>query len=150
MMMSLRDDKSFNVVGSSGVIFNSSLAVPKKQLYLVLPYMEKMSALVRSGLARSLHKRLPFCKVKIAFKTSNRLRNYFSFTDVVPEPLRSCQIYNFTCESCNASYIGKTFRHRKVRVSKHQVVSSQTSKHLNRTLSTSVRDHILDCNHMVA
>ena len=43
------------------------LTVPKK-LYLVLPYMWKMSALVKSGLIRSLHKRLPFCKVKIAFE----------------------------------------------------------------------------------
>ena len=51
------------------------LTVPKKQLYLVLPFMEKMSALVKSGLARSLHKSLPFYKVRIVFKTSNRLRN---------------------------------------------------------------------------
>ena len=95
------------------------LTVPKKQLYL-------MSALVKSGLARSLHKRLPFCKVRVVFKTSNRLRNYFSFKDVVPEPLRSCRIYNFTCGSCNASYTGKTFTHMKVRVSEHQGVSPRT------------------------
>ena len=126
------------------------LTLPKKQLYLVLPYMGKMSALVKSGLARSLHKHLTFCKVRIVFKTSNRLRNYFSFKDVVPEPLRSCQIYNFTCGSCNASYTGKTFRHMKVRVSEHQGVSPRTGKHLKGTLSTSVRDHMLDCNHMVA
>ena len=49
--------------------------VTKEQLYLVLPYMEKISALVKSGLTRSLHKRLPFYKVRIVFKTSNRLRN---------------------------------------------------------------------------
>ena len=72
------------------------LAVPKKQLYLVLPFMGKMSALVKSGLDRSLDKRLSFCKVRIVFKTSNRFRNYFTFKDVVPEPLRSCQINNFT------------------------------------------------------
>ena len=126
------------------------LTVPKKQLYLVLPFMGKMSALVKSGLARSLHKRLPFCKVRVVFKTSNRLRNYFSFKDVVPEPLRSCQIYNFTCGSCNASYTGKTFRHMKVRVSEHQGVSPRTGKHLKGTLSTSMRDHMLDCNHIVA
>ena len=29
--------------------------------------MGKMSALVKSGLTRSLHKRLPFCKVRIVF-----------------------------------------------------------------------------------
>ena len=53
------------------------LTVPKKQLYLVLPLMVKMSALVKSGLIRSLHKRLSFCKVKIVFKTSNRLEKLF-------------------------------------------------------------------------
>ena len=97
------------------------LTVPKKQLYSVLPFMEKMSALVKSGLARSLHK--PFCKVKIVFKTSNCLRNSFRCKDVVPEPLHSCQIYIFRCRSCNASYIGKTFRHMKVRVLEHQGLS---------------------------
>ena len=76
--------------------------------------MGKMSALVKSGLIRSLHKGLPFYKVKIVFKTSNHLKNYFSFKDVVPKPLCSCQISNFTCG--NASYIGKTYRHMKVRV----------------------------------
>ena len=104
------------------------LTVPKKQLYLVLSFMGKMLALVKSGLVRSLHKRLPFCKAKIAFKTSNRLKNYFSFKDVVPEPLRYCQIYNFTCGSCNASYSGKNFRHVKVRVSEHEGVSPREFK----------------------
>ena len=82
-----------------------------------------MSALVKSGLIRSLCKCLPFCKVKIVFKTSNRLKNYFSFKDAVPEPLPSTQMYNFTCGSCNASYIGKTSRHLKLSVSEHQGVS---------------------------
>ena len=82
------------------------LTDPNKQLYLVSPFVGKMPALVKSGLARSLHKHLPFCKVEIVFKTSNRLKNYFSFKDVILKPLRSCQIYDFTCGSCNASYIG--------------------------------------------
>ena len=38
----------------------------------------------------------------------------------------------------------------KVRVSEHQGVSPQTGKHLKATFSTSVRDHTLDCNHLVA
>ena len=120
------------------------LTLPKKQIYLVLSFMGKMSALVKSGLIRSLHKRLPFCKVKIVFKTSNCLKNYFSFKDVVPEPLRSCQTYNFMCRSSNASYIGKTFRHMAVRVSKHQGVSPRAGKHLKGTLSTFLRDDMLD------
>ena len=102
-----------------------------------------MSALVKSWLVRSLRKHLPFFQVKIVFKTSNHLTNSFSFKDVVPEPLHSCQIYNFTCGSCNASYTGKTFR-------QHQGVSPQKSKHSKGTLSTSMRDHMVDCNHVVA
>ena len=38
----------------------------------------------------------------------------------------------------------------KVRVSEHQGVSPRTGKHLKGTLSTSVRDHMLHCNHAVA
>ena len=95
------------------------LTVPKRLLYLVLNFWGKISALVKSGLTRSLHKRVPFCKVKTVFKTSNCLKNYYSFKYVVAEPLRSCQIYNFTCGSCNASYTGKPFRHMKVRISEH-------------------------------
>ena len=112
--------------------------------------MGKMLALVKYQLARSLHKCLPFCKIKIAFKISNRLKNYFIFKDVVPEPLRSCLIYNFTCGSCNASYIGKTFRHMKIRVPEPQGVSPRTGKHLKGTLSNSVKDHMLHYNHIVA
>ena len=86
------------------------LAVLKKQLYLVLPFMKKMSDLVKFGPFDHYIKCLPFCKFKIVLKTSNRLTNYFDFKNIVCEPLHSSQIFNFTCGSCNASYIGKTFR----------------------------------------
>ena len=38
----------------------------------------------------------------------------------------------------------------KVRDLEHQGVSLGTGKHLKETFSTSVRDHMLDCNHTVA
>ena len=126
------------------------LTVPNKQIYLVLPFMGELSALVKSGLIRTFHKRLLFRKINIVFQTSNRLKNYFSLKDVVPEPLSSCQIHNFTCGYCNASYIGKSFRHLKVRISEHLGVSPRTGKHWEGTLLTSVKDHMLDCNHVVS
>ena len=72
------------------------LTFPKKLLYLVLPFIGKMSALVKSGLIRSLHGRLPFWKVKIILKPSKRVKNYFNFKGIIPEPLHSCQVYNLT------------------------------------------------------
>ena len=86
-----------------------------------------MSALVKSGLINSLYKRLPFCEVKIFFKACHRLENYFSFKDIIPEPLRSCQSYNFTCRNSNASYTGKTFRDMKVKVSNHWLLDIKES-----------------------
>ena len=47
-------------------------------------------------------------------------------------------------------YYGKTYRHMKVRISEHQGVSPRTGKRVKGTLSTSVRDHMLNCNHTVA
>ena len=38
----------------------------------------------------------------------------------------------------------------KVRVSEHQGQSPQTGKHLKAILSTSMRNHMLDCNHVVS
>ena len=38
----------------------------------------------------------------------------------------------------------------KVRVSEHQSVSPRTGKRVKGTLSTSVRDHMPDCDHRVA
>ena len=85
------------------------LTVPKKKLYLVLAFMGEMSALVKFGLIRSLHKHLPFCKVKIVFKTSNRLNIYFSFKDVVPEPLRFAKFIIFRAEAAMLHTLVKPF-----------------------------------------
>ena len=87
--------------------------------------------------------------MRVIFQTNNRLRNYFRFKGSVDETLRSNLIYKFSCGSCTASYIGKTYRHFKVRVSEYQGVSSRTGKPVKGILSTSVRDHMLVCDHKV-
>ena len=92
---------------------------------------------------------MKFCKLRVIFQTYNRLRNYFHFKDSVPETLQSDLIYKFSCGSCTASYIGKTYRHFKVRVSEHQGVFPRTGKPVKGILSTSLRDLILVCDHKV-
>ena len=125
------------------------LTVPKKELNITLPFLGSNSYLLKAKLTKSSQKHIKFCKLNVVFKTSTRLRNFFRFKDKIPEPLLSCLIYKFTCGSCNASYIGKTYRHMKVRVSEHQGVSPRTGKALKGTMSTSVRDHMLICDHKV-
>ena len=86
-------------------------------------------------------------KLRVIFQTNNKLRNYFRFKDSVHETLRSNLIYKFSWGSCTACYIGKTYRHFKVRDSEHQGVSPRTGKPVKGTLSTPVRDHMLVCDH---
>ena len=84
-----------------------------------------------------MNKHMKFCKLRVIFQTTviiettrlrnnnniNRLRNYFRFKDFVAETLWSNLINKFSYGSCTAYYIGKTYRHFKVRVSEHQGVS---------------------------
>ena len=120
--------------------------VPKLELRIVLPYLGDISSITKKRLNRCISKRLTFCK--LIFQTGNRLKNYFRFKDRVPENLQSNFVYKFKCGSYTASYYGKTYRHMKVRVSEHQSVSPRTR--VKGTFSTSVRDHMLDCDHRVA
>ena len=123
--------------------------VPKKELIIILPCLGKMSQIVKTRLTKTMNKHMKFCKLRVIFQTNNRLKNYFRFKDSVPETLRSSLIYKFSCGSCTASYIGKTYRHFKVRVSEHQGVSPRTGKPVKCNLSTSVSDHMLLCDHKV-
>ena len=124
-------------------------SAPKKELRITVPYLGKMPQIVKNRLTKTLNKHIKFGKFRVIFQTNNRLRNYFRFKDSVYETLRSNLIYKFSCGSCTASYIGKTYRHFKVRVSEYQGVSPRTGKPVKGTLSTSVRDHMFLCDHKV-
>ena len=96
-------------------------------LAVFLPYFDKMSQVVKTRLIRAMNKHMKFCKLSY-FQTNKRLRNFFRFKHFVPETLRSSLVYKLLCGSSTPSYIGKTYRHFKIRVSEHQGVSPRTSK----------------------
>ena len=96
-----------------------------------------------------MNKDLKFYKLRVVFQTNYRLRDYFRFKESVPETLQSNLSYKFLCGSCTASYIGKTYRHIKVRVSEHHGVFRRTGKPVKGTSFISVRDNMLVCDHKV-
>ena len=95
-----------------------------------------MSQLVKTRLTKTMNKHLKFYKLRVVFQSNYRLRDYFRFKESVPETLQSNLIYKFLCRSCTACYIGKSYRHFKVRVSGHHGVFLRTGKPLQCTLST--------------
>ena len=80
----------------------------KKKLFIVLPYLGNFSLALRTHLQNSINKNLPFCKIKVIFKSTTRLSNFFRFKDKVPFNLHSNVVYKFSCGRCNATYYGKT------------------------------------------
>ena len=84
--------------------------VPKKELKIIWQYLGKMSQIIKTRLTKTMSKHEKFCKLRGIFQTNNRLRNYFCFKDFVYATLWSSLIYKFSCRSCRASYIGKTYR----------------------------------------
>ena len=49
---------------------------------------------------------------------------------IIPDDLKSCQVYKFTCASCSSSYIGETCRHFKTRIEEH--IKNDNKSHISK------------------
>ena len=75
------------------------ITVPKKPLFLVLPYLGPLSLQTRTKLRKSLKAILNYCKLHIVSKSQNKLAKAFVLKIVFPRNL-----HRFTenkCISCN-------------------------------------------------
>ena len=123
------------------------LTVKKREVLVVLPYLGITSLQLRTRLEKVFGKCLPCCKLRVVFRSSVRISNFFKFKDRPSKELRSNVVYKFLCGNCNVTYYGKTMRHLKVRAAEHMGVSALTGKITNSQQSTAVRDHLLFCSH---
>ena len=93
---------------------------------------------------------LPACDLRVIFKVSLCMTNYFNFKDKINRELRSLLVYNFNCNSCNAEYVGKTKLHYRTRTSEYIGVSPLTGKCVkNNSQTSAVHDHMLFCKTVV-
>ena len=104
------------------------IVVPKKELRICLPFLGRESFEIKTKLCKFVSKNFPQCKWQVIFNSNNRLINFFSFKDKIPLSVRSHLLYRYTCDGCNAVYIGKTRRHFLVRVFEHLGTSLRTHK----------------------
>ena len=77
------------------VVKETTLAVEKKPLVLILPKLGSISLQTRTKLKKSLKNILNCCKLQIVFKNKTRLENNFNFKDRIPKDLISGVIYKF-------------------------------------------------------
>ena len=105
--------------------------VPKKEVMIVLPFLGSSSWIAKNNLIKIFRKILPFCNLKVVFKTGNRLSSYFSFKDKFPKSLMSGVIYQYNCANCNICYVGCTWRYWEKRLEEHLHISALTAKPLS-------------------
>lgn len=121
--------------------------VPKKPVFLVLPYLGVKSVLLKRRVEILFRTCLPQVKCNIIFKAPKKLSQFFPFKDRVPECLLSRVVYKFTCNGCNSVYYGKTNRHLRTRASEHLGISARTGKAVKNKMQSAISDHLSDENH---
>ena len=118
--------------------------VPKKQHVVLLPFLGPLSLQIRTKITKLFNEKVPYCNLKVVFRSTRRLSNCFSFKDRIPKSILSGLVYKFTCSDCNVTYYGKTKRHFKVRISEHLGVSPLTGKRVKPShQTTAIFDHLI-------
>ena len=122
--------------------------VPKKSVYVSLPYMGHLSKTIKKELEQLLKEQYPYALFHFIFKNPFTISSLFKFKDSLPELMRSCVIYEFTCPKCNlGNYVGCTNRILKVRIDSHMGVSYRTGVKLSKPEMSSIRNHSSKCKH---
>ena len=122
--------------------------IPKKELFVILPFLGTFYVNLRKRLYKSVRNSLPQCNIKVIFKSKNGLSSLFKFKDSIPLYLRSHLIYKFQCSNCNITYYSETERHLKVRAGEHISTSPLTGKRVHNNKKSSVKDHCLLSGHV--
>ena len=123
-----------------------TFSVPKKNVYVSLPYMGNYSSFCKTELTSSLCKLYPYAKFHFIFKNTLTIGSLFKFKDTLPELMRSGVVYIFNCPKCNfGTYIGCTGRLLKVRIDSHMGVSYRTNLNLKNKEESAIRSHSQRC-----
>ena len=104
------------------------ITVSKKPLFLFLSSLGLLSLQTRIKLGKSHKGILNSCKLRIVFKSQNKLGNAFGFKDCIPKELTSGVVYKCQCGLCNESYYGESVRQLIVKNGKHIRISPLSKK----------------------
>ena len=122
--------------------------MPRKELVCVFLFLGKKALEIKKQLQNAIERTLPYCKLKVIFKSPSKIVNHFQFKDVLLKELCSDISYGFKCNSCNAIYYGKAKCHFYDRVAEHMGISHLKNKRLKNVKQSAFSDSVLtyDCN----
>ena len=118
-----------------------------RKKYIKLPFYGHLSYIIRNKLANTLRVQYPDIKFMFVFTNSFSITSFFKSKDSVPNGLVSNVIYEFTCSSCKARYIGETTRNLTHRINEHKGRSIRTNKQLSNPAFSAIRSHAHSQDH---
>ena len=118
-----------------------------RSIMFITYFLGDHSVKLRNDLRALMREYLPDIKLQVIFKSGCAIGDLFGFKDKLPESCMSNFIYKYTCESCNAFYIGKSYRQFKVRVFEHIGKSYRTGEFLGCPVHSEIRDHCHNKDH---
>jgi len=115
--------------------------VPKRILYLELPYIGFHTNKLKHEVNLIMSKYFPHIQPRYYFRNSFKISSFFRKYDTPPMQLRASVVYKYTCDCCQHVYIGSTVLQMFRRYSAHQGVSFRTGKHLSNPEKSAIREH---------
>ena len=125
------------------------LTVPPKILYLKIPFYGTNSYKLKRKITQMMKKYFPQVNLRVILTNENIIGKMFRFKDRLPSALCSGVVYRYSCGSCSATYVGKTQRHFKTRISEHKGISVRTGQPLSTPLFSNIRDHAWEADHRI-
>ena len=105
---------------------------------------------IRSQLQKFLSSAYPHISLRVVFRPSFRLSNFFPLKDKIPCELRSHVVYLYKCQRCGALYVGQTRRHIHTRISEHMGNSPLTGKKRSVSTMSGILAHIHTTKHQIS
>ena len=127
----------------------SVLTVSQKIMYLKIPFCGSYSYTLKRKICQLFKKYYPQIKLRIILDNSNTIASMFRFKDRLPNMLCSGIVYKYSCGDCGATYVGKSQRHLKTRISEHRGLSVRTGQQLSRPAFSNIRDHAWQKEHRI-
>ena len=121
--------------------------VPKKPMYISLPFFGQQSEKMKIELNTILSKAFPYIDFRFILSNPHKIANFFHYKDRLPKSMSASLVYQFSCTlgSVPVSYIGSTKRHLYKRIAEHAGRSARTNKYTSNPTHSSIRQHASNC-----
>ena len=126
-----------------GKIENLNFDVPRAIVLFPTYFLGEVSKEVSKEMRSLIQKYYPQVNLRFIYKSQNTIGSRFGFKDRMPVDCLSCIVYKYTCNSCNAVYIGKTKQTYKCRIYQHLGLSPRTGATLVTPVQSDIREHCL-------